>query len=223
MRKILGIALLILLLFPGNTLAFQNLNGENWNNLNEGEKTSYLSGLQTGMNTFRIIFEAATIGTSDYKKIEKALRSNDEVIEWDETTLKLFNDYFKENPNENTITLLINLFSDNGKEESENVLTKNRMVEYLGFETELYEQLIHKNAILYIYFSNNSDKVLKGIHYNIELYNNFGELVGQSNSEAQITIEQNSRGFHYYDFNSRMNSTIYNLIANDTLKVKVKI
>jgi hypothetical protein len=104
MKKIIIVILIISMafIFTSQILAFENMTGEDWNELQEAEKERYLEGIIFGMNFFMINMYSEFNENIDPDIMAMQLEREGELIQpnqedYDNIVNKVDN-YFKENP-----------------------------------------------------------------------------------------------------------------------------
>lgn len=214
----------------GSALAYEDFTGQDWEKLNQNEKEIFLRGLQEGMNVANFMWIKDIFKYESFKETYNYMKANDRRIDIENTRDLKVDEIFKNNLNKSYIELTGKGYisiADNKETDSETVMKQNNEVEVAGYNTKIFAEFegepYNRHSKLYIHFKNNSNKTLTGVLYNIKLYDNFGDLIVQDSRKNQIKIKPDNTRAEYFVFTKHMSSNIYNLIANDTLKVEVNL
>jgi hypothetical protein len=230
MKKTFIFTIMFLVLLSSGILAFESADSDFWNSLDESEKEIYLKGLNDGFN-LHITGNKIYNEPNRYNSIEEVLdelENNNNLFYLDNQTKSELNNHFAKNESKSIFEYFLNdSFEIDNSEEINKKKKREKIVEYAGYQTELFDRyetsLVSEHGRLYIVFNNYSDKVVTGIIYDIYLYDNFGDSMGQERRKIQVNIEPNTRDLgEFINFLPGSNS-VYPLIVNNTLKVKAKV
>ncbi|MFW5795136.1 MAG: hypothetical protein ACOCV1_06590 [Bacillota bacterium] len=229
-KRVLILTIIILFLLTSCTLAFETADSDYWASLDDNEKEIYLRGLNDGLNLY-ITRDKIYNESNEYSNLEEILtemKNNNDLLYLDNEMKKELNNYFAKNENKIVFEYFL---SDAFEIESSRDINKKenveKIVEYAGYQTRNFTRYetspIAEHGRLYIVFNNYSDKVVTGIIYDIQLYDNFGDSLGKERRKIQVNIKPSTRGLgDFINFFPGPNSA-YSLIANDTLKVDARV
>lgn len=230
-KKILILTLITLILITGSALAFEDFAGDDWNDLNKKEKEIFLRGYQEGLNLGNYVWIQDIFEFTSHEEIYSYMKDNDRYIDVEDDRYLRMNKVFEKNPNGSLLEILgkgyTNLSDNVDSDIKENTVDSDNKVTVTGYDTKIFAEFegepYNRHGKLYVYFKNNNNKTLTGVIYNIKLYDNFGDLIIQDSRKNQIKINPQNTKAEYFVFTQHMSSNIYNLIANDTIKVEVNL
>lgn len=175
-----------------------------------------------------------SIGASDLVDLNNELNNEEYLpaIQGIEKILKEIRDLINSddiediNKAKNKISELDDLLSSYINQERKN--DSEDLVTWTDYYTQTYEDFeanpISAHAKLFLSFKNQHSKTIKGLIYNVKLYDNFGDLLSEYNQrKVQVNIEPGEDTTIYYNYKKIPDFDIYSAILNETLIVELEI